>query len=99
MKNRKIIERQGKKAVIGRLDFHDWVGNLVSRTKAKVTEKKMGIYMISQILSRFNLTIKEFQEFATDELVNEAKEQRNIRKPVEWTRDELGNIVSPFKTK
>lgn len=98
MRNKKFNYRQGKKAVIARLDFHDWVGELVGRTRGNITDKKIGISMISQLLDRFDITISDLKEAVERELIEEAEEQRNIA-PVKWTRDERGNIVSPFDRK
>ncbi len=92
-----IKKRQGRVADIARLDIHDFFGNLISRTKGKVHEKTKGAMMIQQIKERFELNDEDLATLTADILRNETMDQRGLKsKPLEWTRDEKGRIVSPF---
>lgn len=110
MKNIKKRVRQGKVAEIARLDFHDFGGRLLSRTRSKTTEKVQGLQMIGQIMNYYDLSVEDYKDFAEKQLIAEAYEQRGIsqesikielkiREPIQWTRNERGQIISPFDKK
>lgn len=100
MKNKKFNQRLGTKALIVRLDFHDWTGNLISRTRCKTAEKEIVMRMISQIMNRCDIGIEDYRKAAENELIREANEQRFAGKHnIKWTRDEKENIVSPFSSR
>ncbi len=100
MKNKRSKQRQGRPGDIAKLDFHDWGGGFLNRIKAKNTEKKRGMYMISLLMEFFNINIEDYKIIAAEELIAEAYEQRGlIAPPIKIKRDEDGNIVSPFASK
>ena len=104
--------RQGRVAEISKLDFHDFSGRLIDRTRAKVTERDKGVLMIQNIKDRFNLSdidIQEFrrvmhqrelEDFEDMKIQAEIIKRKNlISQPIKWTRDEKGNVISPFDLK
>lgn len=106
MKNVKKRQRGGRPADICRLDFHDFWGNLIDRLKGKVTEKNKGIEMMNKIEGSFGISEKDRMEydekmlewqkdaFTPTEVSKDLKEGQ-----IKWTRDEKGNLVSPFRKK
>ncbi len=91
--------RHGSPADIARLDFHDWHGNLIDRTKAKVSEKDKGAMLVEKITNSFGITL-EFVRRRIDEWNIEALTPTEFPEDQKdkWTRDERGNIVSPFRS-
>ena len=59
--------------------------------KATTNEKKKGLYMLELIENNFNITIEDKR----NEFIKKVREQDKIK----WTRDEKGNIISPFNIK
>jgi hypothetical protein len=101
MKSKKNLYNSKKENVFASLTFHDSFikgDTLISRVRGKITEKDIALRMISQILLRFDITVKDFQDYATRQLIREVDEQRFNRK-VKWTKDKKGRIISPFATK
>ncbi len=91
MKNKKQI----KKAVVtAKLTFFDWgwADNIIYKHKARVNEKEKGIQMISKIKEFFGITNKDIKDSEEITITHEIER-------IEWTRDEKGNIVSPFRSK
>ncbi|HEC39517.1 MAG TPA: hypothetical protein ENI29_14855 [bacterium] len=91
MKQKKEIK---KGVLTAKLTFFDWgwADNIIYRIKGKVNEKSKGLDMISKI--------KEFFGIQDNEII---KHDRKVRDEeiarIKWTRDEEGNIISPFRTK
>jgi len=74
----------------------------IYNNRAKSTEKDKGVDMIIKIKEIFNLSDNDVKEMTEKVLIDEAYEQRNIQKPnvpYKWTRDDKGNIVSPWSVK
>ena len=73
--------------------------------KAFTNEKGKGINMIDLIRDNFdvsNLDLKEYQKDKFTELTRdfeELEEEKITRTPIKWTRDEKGQIISPFGNK
>jgi len=100
---KKNKSRYGTPSDIARLDFHNWFGQLQDRIKAKTTEKDKGISMIQKIYDYFGIS-EEFCRKRMRELNEEAMQPTEIPKEMKkkqdkFTRDEKGNIVSPFGVK
>lgn len=93
MTNQKYFQRHVRKAVIGALAFHDWTGELVNRIKGRIDEKEIGFLMISDILSRFEITIRDFERMSEERLMDEANVQRGIDRRTWWDRNKQGNII------
>ncbi len=96
-------QRHGVPSEIARLDFHDWHGNLIDRTKGKVTEKDKGVMMIEKISNNFGVSL-DFVRREIERLNREAMTETIVPDEmkdgqVQWERDERGNIVSPFKSR
>ncbi len=91
MKSKKQIR---KGVLTAKLTFFDWgwADNVIYTQKAKVNEKLKGIQMISKIKHFFGITNKDISE-------NEEIIIRHEIEKIEWTRNEKGEIVSPFRTK
>ncbi len=104
MRRRRNRIRNG--TILAELKFSevDIYPRVFDSTKANITEKKKGMIMIEKIENRFSISKQQMDEFRNElEYYNEDamtptfKEQ--AEKPVEWTRDEKGNIISPFDKK
>ncbi len=91
MKTKKKIM---KGVLTAKLTFFDWgwADNVVYRQKARVNEKEKGIKMISKLKEFFGITNKDIKE-------NEIITIRHEVEKIKWTRDNEGNIISPFDTK
>jgi len=104
-KNKQKLNRIGRRVDIARLDFHDFCGRLIDRTRCNITEKEKGMFMIDKIGDRFNINDFDLQQFREEMIRREIKdfeemeEQAKKREPVKWNRDEKGNIISPFKSR
>ncbi len=88
-------KKQIRKGVLtAKLTFFDWgwADNVIYTQKAKVNEKLKGIQMISKIKHFFGITNKDIKE--SEEILIRYEIEK-----IEWTRDDKGNIISPFKTK
>ena len=91
MKQKKEIK---KGVLTAKLTFFDWgwADNIIYRIKGKVTEKNKGLDMISKI--------KEFFGIQDNDIMNHDREVRDEEMArIKWTRDDKGNIVSPFRTR
>ena len=88
-------KKQIRKGVLtAKLTFFDWgwADNIIYTQKARVNEKVKGMQMISKIKHFFGITNNDIKE----------DEERTIKyeiEKIEWTRDEKGNIISPFRSK
>ncbi len=91
MKDKK---ENSKNYITAKLAFFDygWAEKVIYRIKAKTTEKYKGFLMIDKIKDFFGITNKEIKGF-------EKKEIKDETKRIEWTRDEEGKIVSPYRSK
>jgi len=73
-----------------KLTFDDgYAENPIYLIKAITTEKDKGLDMVDLIRNNFNLTLEEIRK-------NFLKKLEEERKKI-WTRDERGNITSPFR--
>ncbi len=107
MKNNKSKNsRYIRSKLKARLSFDDgYVEKPIYSIKAFTNEKGKGINMIGLIRDNFNITredIKEHQQIEFNELTNDfemLEKQVKDRKKVEFTRDERGQIMSPFGNK
>ena len=89
------IKKEHRKGyVTAKLVFYDWgwADNIIYKLKGKVTEKGKGLDMIQKIKEFFNINGGEVEE-------HEKKEQKKEIDRIKWTRDEKGNIISPFDRK
>ncbi|KKK86217.1 hypothetical protein LCGC14_2765440 [marine sediment metagenome] len=92
MSKKKVENR--KNYITAKLVFYDWgwADNIIYRIRGKVSEKEKGLRMIEKIKEFFGITNNSIQE-------HEIEENKEEIKRINWTRDEKGNIVSPFKSK
>lgn len=74
--------------------------------KAWNTELEKGIGMIELIENNFSISKKDREEKREKEIMETKLEIdkrqdfiKQIQKPIEWQRDDKGNIVSPFASK
>ena len=87
-------KKQIRKGVLtAKLTFFDWgwADNIIYTHKARVNEKLKGIQMISKIKHFFSITNKDIKE-SEDIIIKHEVEK------IQWTRDNEGKIVSPFRT-
>ena len=66
-----------------------WADNIVAKIVGRASEKDKGLLMIERIKDCFSISNKDIAE-------DEKKEIRAEAERIQWTRDEKGNIVSPF---
>lgn len=88
-------KKQIRKGVLtAKLTFFDWgwEDNIIYRQKARVNEKEKGIQMISKIKEFFGITNDNIKE-------NEKLSIKHEVEKIKWTRDERGQIISPFDKK
>ena len=83
-----------KNYITAKLTFFDWgwADNVIYRIKANVNEKDKGLDMINKIKEFFgikNIDINEYEVKITNDEIDRIK----------WTRDERGNIISPFRSR
>jgi len=97
-----------------KLTFDDgYAENPIDKIIANVGEKNKGIMMLERIENRFNISDKDRREAIertlaemdsrekvafTPTIIPEEIKKRQ-KEPPKWTRDERGNIVSPFKSR
>lgn len=98
-KHSKKIVKKGD--LTAKLTFFDWgwADNVVFSVKAKVSEKYKGLQMIERIKMFFGISNKEIVRNEEDNLKTEIAEIKGNKSKIKWTRDEEGNITSPFKSK
>lgn len=88
----KNIKKDHRKSyVTAKLVFFDWgwADNIIYKLRGKTTEKNKGLMMIQKIKEFFSINGKEIKE-------HEEKENKKEVNRIKWTRDEEGNIISPF---
>jgi len=106
MKKRKF-NRAGSKADIATLTIHGWFGDLIDRIRAKTNEKERGMLMVNKLENYFNINEFDRKIFRQKLLEREKRDFKEMEeqaklievKPIKWTRDETGKIVSPFPIK
>ena len=91
--NKKIIRKNLLTAKLTIFDW-GWADNIIYNLRARTSEKTKGIMMLEKIKEIFG--INDYDVYNHEE--NEIKAQQKIQK-IEWTRDEDGRIISPFKKK
>ena len=103
---KKKFNRSGRMAEIAQLVFHDWFGNLIDRVRSKTTEKEKGLLMMDLIEKRFSISDFDKEKWRKEMIIREEEDfeemkkqahERKFRDP--FTRDERGDIISPFRSK
>ncbi len=70
--------------------------------KAMTTERQKGFDMIELIKNNFNIDNKNIEQATLkneDEIMSEVEDMKKQMNDTIFTRDEKGNIVSPFRSK
>ena len=82
-----------KSYITAKLVFFDWgwADNIIYKIKGKETEKDKGLTMIQKIKELFGIRNNEIESYEVKVRVDELDK-------IKWTRDEKGNIVSPFRS-
>lgn len=91
-----------KKAdLTAKLTFFDWgwADNVIFSLKARITEKYKAFLMIDKIKHFFGISNKDIIKNEKEHIKNEINEMREMKSKIKWTRDEQGNIISPFRTR
>ncbi len=83
-----------KSYITAKLVFFDWgwADNIIYKIKGKETEKNKGLTMISKIKELFGIRNNEIKE-------HDSKVRDEELDKIQWTRDEKGNIISPFRSR
>lgn len=103
-KDKKIIKKPN---VTAKLTFFDWgwADNILFSLKAKASEKYKGLLMIEKLKLFFGISNNEIVTNEKEHIEREMEEIEKMNKlnrsksKIDWTRDEKGNIVSPFRTR
>ena len=84
-----------KPHLTAKLTFFDWgwADNIVFKLIARVSDREKGFVMIERIKTFFNINNNDIIKNEKETIKEEMNQQ------IKWTRDEEGNIVSPFKSK
>lgn len=97
--------------VIAKLSFYeglhrDFIGFKFDELIGKTTEKAKGLFMVDKIKRYFGLNdndlsiskeqLRAIDEMDFEDIKRQQSLQEQINKKIEWTRDEKGNIISPF---
>ena len=104
MKNKRTHHNAG--VMRAKLTFDEgFAENPIYKVKAMTTEKDKGILMIDLIQQNFNISIEEFKK-GLIRLNGDAMRPTIIPQEIEikqtrikWTRNDKGNIISPFKSR
>lgn len=95
----------GKSIIEGKLIFYDLRENIINKVVGKTTEKNKGVAMVELIMNRFGLSDDDIINMNKNiseinkEMVNKVNNKISIdRSRVNWTRDDRGNIISPFRS-
>ena len=106
-KKKKKLSYQPKSKLRCRLSFDEgYAERPLYSIKAFTNEKDKGISMIDLIQNNFDINsidIKEFNERKINVLSNDFQDliniPRTLNEPLKLTRDEQGNLMSPFGNK
>lgn len=93
-KDKKIVRKNFLTAKLMVYDW-GWADKIMYRLIGKTNEKHKGIMMLKKIREIFGITEHDILNYEE----REVETMRNIPKPVKWSRDERGNITSPFRKK
>lgn len=87
---KKQRKERKKSSVTAKLIFYDlgWREKVIYKFQSSCNNKSNGLMMIETIRNYFGIT-------DNDEKNNKLIIEREVT-PIKWTRDEEGNIVSPF---
>lgn len=90
-------EPSKKSYLTAKLSIYDWGWGekIIYRITGKTTEKKKGLQMLEQIKLRFGINDFDEKDFNRSKIRDIKKEMKRI----DWTRDERGQIISPFSQK
>ncbi len=66
-----------------------WADEIVTKIVGTAMQKERGLMMIERIKDCFSISNKDIREDEQKEMYAEANR-------IQWTRDEKGNIISPF---
>lgn len=106
-KKKRKMQYRSKSRLRAKLSFDEgYAERPLYSIKALTNEKDKGISMIELILDNFSITlgeVKEAQHQKFSQTVTEFSEVKKLKdgteSKIKWTRDERGNIVSPFDRK
>lgn len=71
----------------------------IYRIVAKITEKEKGIGMMDLIQKMFNISEWQRKNFIRKTIKDLRDKKLFAKDPIKWTRDNEGNIISPFASK
>ncbi|KKN59069.1 hypothetical protein LCGC14_0546240 [marine sediment metagenome] len=89
------VKKQIRKGFLtAKLTFFDWgwADNVIYRVIGKTNEKDKGLLMIDKIKQFFGIRNNDIEDSETKRIKDEIKR-------INWTRDEKGQIISPFDKK
>ncbi|KKL24349.1 hypothetical protein LCGC14_2416210 [marine sediment metagenome] len=90
-------EKPKKNFLTAKLTIFDWgwAENVIYKIKARQHEKSKGVMMLEKIKEVFGINSFDVDEYNKEEL----ELQEKIHEKVKWTRNERGQISSPFRKK
>ncbi len=98
-------KRDFKRTLRAKLSFDEgFAENPIYTLKAFTNEKEKGIYMLKLIEDNFSISVKDrilHDQIEIECFEDDVKGFENGKdgRSVKWTRDERGNIISPFSRK
>lgn len=97
------VNSKSRPAEIVRLDVHAWSGQVIDRIRAKTTEPMKLLSMIDKIesISTPPLTEERKRSIRAKLIQTEKDDYEDMKRESEyirWSRDEDGNIRSPFRS-
>lgn len=95
MSNHKKIHKKGY--LTAKLTIFDWgwADRIIYKMRGKSHEKNLGLLMIDKLKEVFGISNKDMEKHE-DEYY---KKEVNRLQKIDWTRDEEGRIVSPYRSK
>jgi len=102
MKNKKIFNRNNSSIMRAKLSFDEgFAERPIYTIKGFVTEKEKGVNMIELIRDNFGICDEDMRKVIRERLEEYNKNfftpiekmRKSVAKPVEWKRDERGNII------
>ena len=95
----KTLKESRKGYLTAKLSIFDWgwAENILFKLKAKQSEKNKGLIMIQKLKELFGISNHDIQ-LHERKIINDEVRKITFTRDV-FTRDERGNIVSPFRSK
>lgn len=92
--NNKIHKKSYLTAKLTIFDW-GWPDKIIFGLKGKQNEKGKGMLMIDRLKDLFGISNSDITTHEEESIQKEVKKMEKIK----WTRDDKGNIISPYRSK